>query len=164
MLLDGEDLLRRKPYTRAAMGVGYLPEDRRLVPQLSVEENLLVPIWANNLSDGRSRLERVYDRMPFVARFKERPAAQLSGGQQKLVALARALVVCRELLLFDEPFEGLAPALADEMAAAIRQAREDESLDVLVVESERRLVDRIAGHIYTIERGEIVDTPRPASQ
>ncbi|MGH3517731.1 MAG: ATP-binding cassette domain-containing protein, partial [Haloechinothrix sp.] len=84
-----------------------------------------VPIWANNLSDGRSRLERVYDRMPFVARFKERPAAQLSGGQQKLVALARALVVCRELLLFDEPFEGLAPALADEMAAAIRQARED---------------------------------------
>ncbi|MGH3520984.1 MAG: ATP-binding cassette domain-containing protein, partial [Haloechinothrix sp.] len=83
MLLDGEDLLRRKPYTRAAMGVGYLPEDRRLVPQLSVEENLLVPIWANNLSDGRSRLERVYDRMPFVARFKERPAAQLSGGQQK---------------------------------------------------------------------------------
>jgi branched-chain amino acid transport system ATP-binding protein len=163
-LLDGEDLLRQRPYTRAAHGIGYLPEDRRLIPQLTVEENLRVAAWANRIPDeeARQRLAWIYDLMPPVARFKDRPATLLSGGQQKLAALARALTIGHRLLLLDEPFEGLAPALADEMADAIAQARDERDVAVLFVESEQRLVDHLAEDAFTIERGEIIPTPTAA--
>ncbi len=153
-------LFDQKPYTRAGLGIGYMPEDRRLVPQLTVKENLLVPMWANGIDDTEAKLARVYDMMPIVDRFQSRPATQLSGGQQKLVALARALTIGARLLLLDEPFEGLAPALAHEMGEAIQRSRDEQGVSVLIVESERRLIDRIADDILVIERGELVDTPR----
>ncbi|MGH8874505.1 MAG: ABC transporter ATP-binding protein [Acidimicrobiia bacterium] len=156
VLLGDRDLLREKPHSRAGLGIGYMPEDRRLIPQLTVHDNLMVPIWANRPPDGESRLEGVYRRMPLVHGFRHQAATLLSGGQQKLVALARALTVGRRLLLLDEPFEGLAPALADSIAEAIRDVRDEQGLSVLFVESERRLVERLADKTFTIERGEIV--------
>lgn len=159
--LGGADLLSVPAHQRARLGIGYVPEDRRLIPSLTVEENLLLPAWANELSDAPDRLAAIYERMPEVRAFASRHATQLSGGQQKLVALARALMVARRLLLLDEPFEGLAPALAEKMGDAIR-AFQREGLAVLLAESEYRHVERLAQRVYTIERGEIVDA-RPAS-
>ena len=94
-----------------ALGFGYMPEDRRLVPDLTVEENMLLPAWANNEIDGPKGLSFVYDLMPELTKMAARKALLLSGGQQKMVALGRALIAGRKLLLLDEPFEGVAPAL-----------------------------------------------------
>ncbi|MDR7554641.1 MAG: ATP-binding cassette domain-containing protein [Armatimonadota bacterium] len=153
--LNGTDLRARPAHHRATLGVGYMPEDRRLIPQLTVEENLLVPVWANRLPDGRERLQRVYDVLPGVRAFAPRRAGQLSGGQQKLVALARALMVGDEVLLLDEPFEGLAPALVEQIAGVLQRLAGSQTA-VLVAESELLHVGRLAARTYTIERGEIV--------
>ncbi|MGH6982166.1 MAG: ABC transporter ATP-binding protein, partial [Stellaceae bacterium] len=109
---SGADLLRLPAHRRVACGIGYMPEDRRLVPDFTVEQNIRLPSWATKIAGAEARLEWIYSIMPEIARFRGRRAHELSGGQQKLVALARALMAGRNILLLDEPFEGLAPALA----------------------------------------------------
>ncbi len=150
---NSTDLLAAKGHERAALGIGYLPEDRRLVPNFTVEENILVPLWATNNAD-RQRLKWVYDLMPEIGRFAERKALTLSGGQQKLVALARALVAGKNLLLLDEPFEGVAPALAARLMEVIGDLR-SEKLTVLVSESDYSHSEKVVDRVYTIERGQI---------
>ena len=95
------------PQARSGLGIGYMPEDRRLVPELTVEQNVLIPAWANGDPAAAERLGFVYGILPEVRGMAPRRALQLSGGQQKLVALARSLMCGRHLLLLDEPFEGV---------------------------------------------------------
>ena len=123
MTFVDQDLRSIAPQRRAGLGIGYMPEDRRLVPELTVEENVLLPAWANNEPAIKERLDFVYTILPEVHDFAPRRASQLSGGQQKLVALARALTCGRRLLLCDEPFEGVAPALARRIVEAIAALR-----------------------------------------
>lgn len=151
---DGVELSQIPAHRRAALGIGYMPEDRRLIPSLTVQENLLLPTWINRFPDPQARLDRAYRWIPALAALAGRPAGQLSGGQQKLVALARALVVGQRMVLLDEPFEGLAPALADQVGDALRAAV-GEGLAVLVSESEHHRVEELADRVYVIERGEI---------
>lgn len=138
---------------RAAMGIGYLPEDRRLVPHFTVEENILVSLWATKNSD-MTRVKWVYDLMPEIGRFADRKALTLSGGQQKLVALARALVAGSNLLLLDEPFEGVAPALAQRLMEVISDLK-SENLSVLISESDYTHSEKVVDKVYSIERGQI---------
>jgi len=112
---DDTNLLDEPDYRRAHLGVGYMPEDRRLVPTLTVKENVLLPIWSTKTEGSEQRLEWIFGLIPEVAEFAGRKASALSGGQQKLVALARALMVGTEILLLDEPTEGIAPVLAKRM-------------------------------------------------
>ncbi|WP_448591135.1 ABC transporter ATP-binding protein [Thermoflexus hugenholtzii] len=154
--LEGRDLRPLPAHRRAALGIGYMPEDRRLIGPLTVEENLLLPAWAIGLPGALERLRWVYERMPEVAELAGRRAAQLSGGQQKLVALARALMHGTRLLLLDEPFEGLAPAMALRLGEILRGLQR-EGIAVLVAESDLHRVSALAERIYTIERGEIQD-------
>ncbi|MGH1485509.1 MAG: ATP-binding cassette domain-containing protein, partial [Cellvibrionaceae bacterium] len=142
------------PPVRAVLGIGYLPEDRRLVPHFTVEENIMVPLWATNKDKDLSRLKWVYDLMPEIGRFADRRALTLSGGQQKLVALARALVVGSNLLLLDEPFEGVAPALAQRLMEVISKLKE-ENLSVLISESDYTHSKEVVDKVYSIERGVI---------
>jgi branched-chain amino acid transport system ATP-binding protein len=88
---DGQDLSRLPPHARAGLGIGYMPEDRGLVPELSVEQNILVPLWATGVADTAERLAFIYKVLPELYEMRDRRALLLSGGQQKLVALARAL-------------------------------------------------------------------------
>ena len=149
---DGEDLIALPTHRRAELGIGYMPEDRRLIPQLSVEENVLLPSWVTRGIDSRVRLEFVYGLMPEVAAMRDRKALALSGGQQKLVALARALVVGTRLLLLDEPFEGVAPALSRRLAEVIGMLRGKE-VAVLIAQSDLNHAIKMLDREYRIERG-----------
>ena len=141
-------------HERARIGIGYMPEDRRLIPELSVEENLLVPAWACRRADTRERLGKVYAQIPELRGFAARKGMQLSGGQQKLVALGRALMCGTKLLLLDEPFEGVAPALAQRLVEVIG-ALKKEGMSVLVSESDLQHSERMVDRIVAIDRGSI---------
>jgi branched-chain amino acid transport system ATP-binding protein len=159
MRIDGNDLARVPGYRRAQMGIGYMPEDRRLIGALSVEDNILLPAWASNLEGTHARLSCIYQLMPDVRALAGRKASQLSGGQQKLVALARALMSGTKLLLLDEPFEGLSPAFGEKLAHTIQELQR-AGLSVLKAESDLKRIS-FCDAIYTIERGEIIQPTEP---
>jgi branched-chain amino acid transport system ATP-binding protein len=148
----GTDLRASQAQRRAGFGIGYMPEDRRLIPELTVQENVLIPAWANHDEDAVERLDFVYGILPEVQQFAPRRAIQLSGGQQKLVALARALMCGRRLLLLDEPFEGVAPALARRLVEAIAALRAT-GVSVLLSESDYVHSGDLIDRLYVIERG-----------
>ncbi|ABD68759.1 ABC transporter related [Rhodoferax ferrireducens T118] len=148
----GESLDQHARHERAALGIGYMPEDRGLVPQLTVEENILLPIWVSKTLNREDRLAFVYGLMPEVADMRARRALQLSGGQQKLVALCRALAVGTRLLLLDEPFEGVAPALSMRLADVIHQLK-GSKLAVLISQSDVNHSGNLFDHSFVIERG-----------
>ena len=150
---DG-DLTNLPAHRRAGLGIGYMPEDRKLVPEFTAEENVLLPAWSTGMGDARDRLEWVYGLMPEVANFRERRANQLSGGQQKLVALARALLCGNRMLLLDEPFEGVAPALAQRLAQIIARLK-DEGMPVLIADSNEQHVRDLIERTFLIERGSV---------
>ncbi len=149
---DGADLGSKPAHIRAALGIGYMPEDRGLVPELGVEENILLPVWVSKTLQVEDRLRFVYEVLPELKEMRERRALQLSGGQQKLVALARALAVGTRMLLLDEPFEGVAPALSERLATAIGILR-GSSISVLIAQSEMNHADALIDREVVIERG-----------
>jgi branched-chain amino acid transport system ATP-binding protein len=154
VLLGGVDLLALPANRRVAHGVGYMPEDRRLVPQFTVEENIRLPTWSVRHSGAEQRLQWIFSIMPELERFRARRALELSGGQQKMVALARALMAGTRMLLLDEPFEGLAPALARRLGEVLANLK-SERVSVLIADSnEVHIVDLLAC-AYRIERGSV---------
>jgi branched-chain amino acid transport system ATP-binding protein len=150
----GVDVTTQAAYQRAKSGIGYMPEDRRLNPLFTVEENLLLPAWAQKLADATKRLRSVYELIPEIAAQRERKTLQLSGGQQKLVALGRALMTGDQLLLLDEPFEGVAPALANRLTDVISVSRK-MGRAILLAQSEHGHAQSISDRVVTIERGEV---------
>lgn len=151
----GEKVDRLEAYMRARLGIGYMPEDRRLVPQLTVEENILLPSWANDKLEPVAGLEFAYELMPELQAMRARKALQLSGGQQKMVALARALMAGTHLLLLDEPFEGVAPALAQRLSEVIASLRKSKR-SVLIAQSELTHSSTLLDREYVIERGRVI--------
>jgi branched-chain amino acid transport system ATP-binding protein len=150
--LDGRDLLALPAHARAGLGIGYMPEDRGLVPELTVEENILVPLWVNRALVESERLALVYRVLPELVEMRGRRALLLSGGQQKLVALARALATGTRQLLLDEPFEGVAPALSKRLAEAIASLKGSD-VSVLLAQSDLNHARRLVDAEYVIERG-----------
>lgn len=158
MQLNDTPLDPLSPHDRARLGIGYLPEDRRLVGDLSVHNNLLVPAQLTAGDDAENRLRRILDLLPELQEMVSRKAATLSGGQQKMAALARSFVNGRKLLLLDEPFEGVSTALSRRLAQAVRnfQAAE-QGVSVLVAESDLKRAAMLTNRAFVIERGELVE-------
>ena len=155
---DGKDITPVEPHRRPGLGIGYAPEDRRLFSAFTVEENLLLPARVAKLSKDEvaRRLERAYWVMPELKELAARPAGSVSGGQGKMVALGRALMLGTRLVILDEPFQGLAPVLAQRYAEALGRLRaKDKDITLLITESNPKLVAAFADITLTIERGEI---------
>ena len=151
---EKRNLLAIHTHERARLGIGYMPEDRRLIPDLTVEENILVPAWSTKTPRARERLEKVYAFIPEAREFAPRKGLELSGGQQKLAALARALMSGTRLLLLDEPFEGVAPVLARRLAQVIGDLRR-EGMAVMMTESDLQHSERLVDRVIAMDRGVI---------
>jgi branched-chain amino acid transport system ATP-binding protein len=155
--LDQVDLLSLPGHARVDHGIGYMPEDRRLVPQFTVEENILLPTWTTKADAVDQRLKWIFSIMPEVEKFRARRALELSGGQQKMVALARALMAGRRILLLDEPFEGLAPALARRLGEVMSSLK-SHGVSILIAESNEVHVADLLSRAFRIERGSVATT------
>ncbi|MDE0061134.1 MAG: ATP-binding cassette domain-containing protein [Defluviicoccus sp.] len=149
------DLGASHAHRRAHLGIGFMPEDRRLVPELTAEENIMLPVWSTRSEGAAERLQWIYGLMPEVEEFRNRGATTLSGGQQKFVAFARAIMCGTKLLLLDEPSEGIAPVFAQRMVEILGNLKA-EGESVLVAESNDVHIAPLLDDIYVIERGSIV--------
>ena len=156
--LDGKDAAGIAAHERARLGIGYAPEERRLFGSFSVRENMVLPAEVLRLpaAETRRRLDAVFGLLPELADLAPRRAAGLSGGQGKMVALGRALMVGTRAVLLDEPFQGLAPALAQRYAEALARLHHAlPDVAILITESNPELLRSLVEATYVIERGEI---------
>jgi len=139
------------PYRIAGLGVGYVPEGRRVFPNLTVEENLKVPMDR----PGPWTIARIYELFPRLAQRKSNKGRQLSGGEQEMLAIARALLINPKLILLDEPSQGLAPLIVQEVFKTIITARK-EGISILLVEQNVRAAVEIADRAYVLDDGKVV--------
>jgi branched-chain amino acid transport system ATP-binding protein len=139
------------PFRIAALGVGYVPEGRRIFANLTVEENLKVPIER----PGPWTITRIYELFPRLAERKSNKGSQLSGGEQEMLSISRALLLNPKLLLLDEPSQGLAPLIVQEVFKVVRSAR-SQGISVLLVEQNVRAAVEISDRAYVLDEGHIV--------
>ena len=139
------------PYRIAMLGLGYVPEGRKIFPSLTVEENLKVPADR----PGPWNVQRIYELFPRLAERKSNKGRQLSGGEQEMLAIARALLLNPQLLLLDEPSQGLAPLIVQEVFKTVVAARK-EGISVLLVEQNVRAAVAIADRAYVLDDGRVV--------
>lgn len=155
---DGQNLSDISPSKRPKLGIGFAAEDRRLFSGFTVEENIKMPGQVAGFSAKQlaSSMDRVYEILPELKEMAGRPAGAVSGGQGKMIALGRALVIGSKLIMLDEPFQGLAPALAKRYADALRTLRDnDRSVTLIITESNPELLRKFSDQTLVIERGEI---------
>jgi branched-chain amino acid transport system ATP-binding protein len=151
IIIFGTDTTHWPPYRIAASGVGYVPEGRRIFANLSVEENLKVP----RDRPGPWTIERIYALFPRLGERRNNRGRQLSGGEQEMLSIGRALLLNPKLLILDEPSQGLAPLIVREVFRIVSQMRE-EGISVLLVEQNARMSLEIADHAYVLDDGSIV--------
>jgi branched-chain amino acid transport system ATP-binding protein len=154
--VDNVDLTKLEPHKRVKYGIAYMPEDLRIFPWLTVAENIKVAsLLAGRKDDLNDIMEEIYKVLPEIKRFINRQGFYLSGGEKRMVALARVLAVKPRYTLLDELFEGLAPALVERLMKALREMA-NEGLGILIAESNVILASKLCTKIYVIERGEII--------
>ncbi len=149
----GQEITRRQPFQVARLGIGYIPDDRRIFADLSVEENLEI-VRRVTRRDGRWTMERVYRLFPVLAELRAKFGSGLSGGEQKMLAIGRALMGNPELLILDEPSEGLSPLMVKTLIGAIQQIRE-EGVTLLVADQNVKFARRVASRGYIMEEGHV---------
>lgn len=151
--LAGEEIISKKTYERAALGIGYVPQGRDIFPQLTVQENLELGLEVNK---GKGTIgEEIFELFPIIKEFLHRKGGNLSGGQQQQLAIARALVSHPKLLILDEPTEGIQPSVIEDIASAIEKVNKQLGITVLIVEQYLDFVLGVSNHYYVLDKGEI---------
>ena len=164
----GQDISSLPAYKRARLGIGYAPEDSGIFPDLTVAENFQICRWLAQSSGREAQAadteERVFALFPEVRELSQRQGLHLSGGQKKMVAIARAMALSPSILLLDEPFEGLAPVVVSRFIEAVKKIKA-MGISLLIAASNLTTASRIADRLYAIDRGEIIfeGDPRSAS-
>jgi len=151
IVFDGRDVTGLDTHRRARAGLGYVPQEREIFPSLTVDENLRVASRA-----GEWTRERVYDLFPRLAERRRNYGNQLSGGEQQMLAVGRALVGNPKLLLLDEPFEGLAPVIIDTLVAALTRLRRESNITTVLVEQQVEIALEMTDHALVLDKGQIV--------
>jgi len=157
----GTPLMGMASHARARKGLGYVPEERAVFPQMTVEENIRIGSLLHRAADQRGVLDRAYALFPILRERRQQMAGTLSGGQQKMLALARGIALQPRLLLVDEPTEGLMPANVELITNALVSATQ-RGMTVLVVDSSFDLLRTLCARLYAMDRGVLIGTYRPA--
>jgi branched-chain amino acid transport system ATP-binding protein len=149
--LDGLDITKLRPDQRAHAGVGWVPQERNIFKSLTVHENLTAVAQS-----GRWTTDKVYELFPRLNERRQNLGNQLSGGEQQMLAVARALVLNPRVMLLDEPLEGLAPIIVDELLKALRRIIRDEGMSAILVEQNAKKILGVTDHAIIVERGAVV--------
>lgn len=160
--VNGKDVTGRKPHQIARLGVGHVPEGRGTFKDLTVTENITVGGFFSRRR-GHDHLTRAFEMFPELSKHADQPAGNLSGGEQQMLALARALAADPDVLLLDEPSLGLAPVTAERFFASLGEVIRSTGLAALVVEQNVELCLGITDHIYVLENGVITSAGDPSS-
>ena len=153
IFFNGKDITNLPPYKRARMGIGYAPEDRKIFTDMTTEENIEVAL--SNPTKKNEIIKEIVEIFPTIEKLMKRKGGYLSGGEQKMLAIARALALSPKLLLLDEPLEGLAPIVTKHFYESIKKIR-DRGISILIAESNLLHASKLADRIFIIERGEII--------
>jgi branched-chain amino acid transport system ATP-binding protein len=154
ILFKGIDVVGRQPFQIAQMGMGYVPDDRRIFPDLTLFENLEMARRLSSKGKNRWTFEKIYDLFPVFIELKQRKGIQLSGGEQKMLAIGRALMKNPDLLLLDEPSEGLAPLIVQNLAEVTARIR-SEAVTILLADQNLKFCRRTSDRGYILEKGMI---------
>jgi amidase len=155
MVFDGEDMARTRSSGRAQLGIGYVPQGRGIFPNLSVRDNLRMGVAAHDI-DEDSAIDRVMADFPRLERLLERDGGALSGGEQQLLALARCLVSEPDLILLDEPTEGIQPSIIDEIIELLKELNRREGLSIVLVEQSLDFITALSHRVLLIQKGKIM--------
>ena len=158
---DGRNLVGLRSHEVIRLGIGYVPEDRRVFASLTVAENLRVPVASAQGGGARWTLDRVYQLFPQLREYRNRVAGVMSGGEQQMLSIARSLLTNPRLLLLDEPHEGLAPKVIDEIIASLLSLK-SEGVAMLISEQSVRTIKECADRVAVIDRGMTVYSGTPA--
>ena len=154
ILLQDRDIIKMKTYDRVKLGIGYVPQGRDIFPQMTVQENLELGLQAIG---GRGKVpDYIYDLFPILPKFAKRKGGDLSGGQQQQLAIARALVANPNILILDEPTEGIQPSVIQDIGDAVRRVNKELDITVFIVEQYLEFVLGISDALYVMEKGQIV--------